>query len=533
MRDDVVDVVVFAGELDQVAAEGVKHALGAVLEARQHRGGEGLAAVFDPEHEMQLKEVNGVRTGTGRGARAVAVKNTKRRRKRDPASERGRRAARYRAYPTVEQVELMRRFAGSCRLVKNLAKEQREFAWQLGRNRVSYSAQTADLKELRDDPKVAPWLAEVPSQVLQQAIRDTDDAFGRFFSGQGRYPRWVRKGGVESFRDPQGVKVRHVSKRWGKVWLQKVGWVRVRLHRALVRSRICSATWTIEPDGKVFVSVLVEVRKRQPSKPRIAGPGSEIGVDRGVQVAVATSDGELIDRDMWTASERTRLVRLERQRERQKTMRRKDKRQQKSNRQQKTERRIAAMHARARRRRQDFVEQISCDLAKNHSLVVFEDLRVKSMTATAKGTIEEPGKNVRQKAGLNRAILNKGWGAVRDRTAVKALRHGHRVVAVPAAHTSRTCPECGLVDEASRATRSMFICASCGYQAHADTNAAQEILRRGIKLASAGGTPVAARPSTNREPEPASAGKSAEPSATAGRESGNNQATGRITEEAT
>ena len=205
-------------------------------------------------------------------------------------------------------------------------------------------------------------------------------------------------------------------------------------------------------------------------------------------------------------------------------MKRKPTRQHKSNRQQRTERRIAALHARTRRK--DFVEQLSCDLAKNHSLIVFEDLDVKSITRSAKGTVEKPGTNVRQTAGLN-----KGWSALRTRTGVKALRHGHRVVDVPAPYTSWICPNCGIVDEASRASRSMFICTNCGYQAHADSNAAHEILRRGMKLVSAGGTPVAASPGTNREPEPASPGNGAEPSASAGARK-REQNTGHITEEA-
>jgi putative transposase len=371
--------------------------------------------------------------------------------------------------------------------------------------------------------------AKVPSQILQQAVKDTATAFGRFFSGAADDPDWKRKGGAESFRDPQGVKVRRSTGRWGEVKLQGVGWVRVRMHRPPVGSRVCHATWTVEPDGRVFVSVVFEVHKRQPFGPRVRD--SRVGVDRGVEVAVATSSGDLVDRDMWTGGEKRRLVRLERARERQKTARRREKRQRKSIRQQRTERQIAALHARARRRRQAFVEQVSNDLAKNHSLIVFETLHVKSLCRSAKGTIEEPGTNVRQKAGLNRAILNKGWGQLRAGTGVKAIRHGHQVVDVSALYTSCTCPECGIVDPASRASRSMFICTSCGYQAHADVNAAQEILRRGIKLVSAGGTPVAASPGTNREPSPASAGDGAEPSASTGawkRE----QNTGRITAEA-
>ena len=95
----------------------------------------------------------------------------------------------------------MRQFVGCCRQAQNLAKEQRRMSCQVSRPSASYPAQTTDLKELRDDPEIAPWLSRVPSQILQQALRDTDIAFQRFLSGAAGYPDWKRKGGMESFRD--------------------------------------------------------------------------------------------------------------------------------------------------------------------------------------------------------------------------------------------------------------------------------------------------------------------------------------------
>ncbi|MHB8320244.1 MAG: zinc ribbon domain-containing protein [Acidimicrobiales bacterium] len=131
---------------------------------------------------------------------------------------------------------------------------------------------------------------------------------------------------------------------------------------------------------------------------------------------------------------------------------------------------------------------------------MFEDLHIKSMTESAKGTVKAPGRNVRQKAGLNRAILNKGWYALEHRTGEKQLRHGHSHLVVRAAGTSITCVDCGHLDKDSRVSQSMFICTNCGYQANADLNAADEIRKRGIKLAFAGGTPVTAHQGTNLGP---------------------------------
>ena len=421
--------------------------------------------------------------------------------------------------------------------MKNLAKEQRDLAWRYSRRRVSYSAQSSFLRELRNDPDLAPWLSEAPAQVLQQALLDLDRAYSRFLKGEAGHPNWATKTGWVAFRDPQNVVIMRLSLRWGEVKIQGIGPVRVRMHRPPVGSRVCSATYIEEPDGKVFISVVFEVRKCRPARPLVADLTTAVGVDRGVAVAVATSEGDKDDRDMWTTGERRRLKKLEQERERQKRSRlaanrklAKDHKPRKSKNQEATERAIAALHARARRRRRDFVEQESYRLAKNHRLIVFEDLHVAAMTRSARGTKDRPSSNVAQKAGLNRAVLDKGWAELQTRTEQKSIRHGHRSLKVPAPGTSITCPDpdCGVVDPASRVSRSMFVCTHCGYRGHADVTAAINILERGIKLALAGGTPVTAHPGTNRGPAGPRDPTGAEPLALAGRGSGNEK-TGCIT----
>jgi transposase len=449
--------------------------------------------------------------------------------KKDKNNERGHIAIRYRAYPTDEQSQKAAQIDGCCRQIKNLAKEQRDLAYRLTGKSPGYTAQTKDLKELRDDPELAPWLSSVPSQILQQALRDRDAGYQRFFSGKAKYPTWAKKSSRIGFRVPQHVEIERISRRWGEVRIQGMGWIRIRMHRPPVGSHISSATYTREPDGKAFISILCERHKRQPTKP-LDKENTTIGIDRGVAVAIATSDGDLINRENWTPKERERLVRLERTRERKKRARArtqvKGEVSHKSKRQVKTELAITALHARVRRRRNDFVEQVSYDLAKNHATVVFEDLHLAAMTRSAKGTIDSPGKNIRQKSGLNRVILDKALGKILTRTDDKAHNHGHLVLCVPAPGTSITCPECGYRDADNRASRSVFICKLCGHRAHADVNAAINIRERGIKLALAGRTPVAAYQGTNLEP--ASVG--AEPGAVSDGRGSGNEKTGYITE---
>ena len=474
--------------------------------------------------------------------RRTSHKPAKKRPRSHRKAHRGRTANRYRAYPTDEQFVLIKRFGGSCRFVKNLGKEQRDLAWKHGKHNVSYSVQSKEILALRNDPEYGTWLSEVPAQVLQQALADLNRAYQRFFDGHAGYPEWTRHTGWYSFRVPQHVELRVISPHFTEVKLQGLGWMKIRYHRPTRGSAIKSATVVLEPDGKIFVSLLTEFHRRQPTKPLVEDWESAVGVDRGVKVAVAAKDGlgnaDLIDREIWTPGERKRLRRLEQARERKKLARDKANREiakqnkerkvrgeaplatrAKSRNQEAAERQIATLRARARRRRKDFTEQVSATLARDHRRSVFEDLHTKFMTASAKGTVEAPGKNMRQKAGLNRAILDKGWYALEHRTGEKLVRHGHLHLVVPAPGTSITCPECGHVDKESRVSQSVFVCTDCGYQAHADLNAAEVIRERGIKLALAAVTPVTAHQGTNLGPTLVGA----EPSELSGPGSGNEE----------
>jgi putative transposase len=134
---------------------------------------------------------------------------------------------------------------------------------------------------------------------------------------------------------------------------------------------------------------------------------------------------------------------------------------------------VTALNARVRARRTDFAAWTANRLTKNHSLVVVENLKVGNMTRSAKGTIEQPGRNVRQKAGLNRAILAKGWGAFIVKLEHVARYHGAQVVKVKAAYTSQTCNACKHVAGESRESQAVFRCVACGHQDNADVNAAK------------------------------------------------------------
>jgi putative transposase len=141
---------------------------------------------------------------------------------------------------------------------------------------------------------------------------------------------------------------------------------------------------------------------------------------------------------------------------------------------------VARFQAKLARRRKDAAHKATTRIAKNHGIIVVEDLKVRNMVASARGTVESPGRNVRQKAGLNRSLLDVAPAEIRRMLAYKAAWFGGRVIAVPPAYTSQSCNTCGHVDRGNRLSQARFVCLACGHVANADVNAARNILDLGI-----------------------------------------------------
>ncbi len=125
--------------------------------------------------------------------------------------------------------------------------------------------------------------------------------------------------------------------------------------------------------------------------------------------------------------------------------------------------------------------KVSTVISKNHAVVVLENLKVGNMTRSAKGTVEAPGRNIRQKSGLNKSILDQGWGLLKQMLEYKLRWSGGMLLLVDPAYTSQTCSVCGHVDAGNRTDQKTFHCLHCGHEAHADVNAAKNILARGLE----------------------------------------------------
>ena len=124
---------------------------------------------------------------------------------------------------------------------------------------------------------------------------------------------------------------------------------------------------------------------------------------------------------------------------------------------------------------------INLALAQGKDLIAVEDLQITNMTASAKGSKEHPNHRVRAKAGLNRSILQQGWGEILTMLAYKARKAGIRFIAVWPGHSSQTCSKCGVVDPKSRKSQAQFLCTSCGHEDNADLNASKVIAHRGLR----------------------------------------------------
>lgn len=368
------------------------------------------------------------------------------------------RGFRYKLKPTVEQEVLFRQFAGVCRLVYNLALEQRQ-TWGRAHG-IGFAQQCRELTMLRAE---FDWIAAVTQSSQQQALRDLDKAFRNFFEGQSRFPTPRKKGVNDAFRFMgREIETRRLNAKWSAVRLPKIGWVKFRDTRPM-SGRLLNVTISADALGW-HISFAREVEHVAP-----ANICPAVGIDRGVATTLMLSTGEAF-------SVPASLEAIER---RHRTAQRVVARRKKGSRRRlKAIQRCAQMSAKRARIRRDWHHKVSRNLSDRFGIVVMEDLRITNMTASAAGTIQEPGRNVKAKSGLNRSILNQGWGGFATILGYKLEERDGTLVMVDPAYTSQSCSECGVVDKRSRKSQAVFHCHHCGFRAHADHNAAINILRR-------------------------------------------------------
>jgi len=374
--------------------------------------------------------------------------------------------------PTSKQSDALTAMLNDHRAMYNAALQERRDAYRHpSKTTVRYGDQSAQLKEIRAGlPEQARW--SFNSQ--QATLRRLDKAFQAFFcrvkAGQrAGYPRFKGAGWFDTVvwpKDRDGC-------RWDsapamgqtRVYLQGVGHIKVHQHRPVLG---VVKTISVKGEGRRWFVVLACDEVPAESLP---ATGRVAGIDMGVASFLTTSDGEQVDNPRHLAASAARLAEAQRALARCKRG---------SNRRRAVRAQVAAIHAKVRRQRLDHAHKTALDLVRGYDLIAHDDLRIANMTRSASGTVEQPGTNVAQKAGLNRSILDAGWGVFLAILAHKAESAGRVVVAVDPRNTSRTCPRCGHCARENRVTQADFGCVRCGYAGHADVVGALNVLRAGL-----------------------------------------------------
>ncbi|GIH61298.1 RNA-guided endonuclease InsQ/TnpB family protein [Microbispora siamensis] len=340
-----------------------------------------------------------------------------------------RRSYKFLLRPTAKQAAALAACLEDHRQLYNAALEHRRTAYRKAGVTVRYGDQSADLKHIRADDAEGQGQWSFSSQ--QATLRRLDKAFRAFFARvhEGRVPGFPRFKGrgwfdtVEWPKDGDGCRWDSQSEHPTATFvrLQGIGHVRVHQHRP-VKGRV--KTISVKREGARWYVILS--CDDVPAEP-LRQTGAAVGLDMGVASLATTSDGDHLDNPRHLAGSAGRLVR-------------------------------------------------------GYDVIVHEDLRIANMTRSASGTVEQPGRNVAQKSGLNRSILDAGWGVFLQVLAHKAESAGRELIAVNPVNTSRTCARCGRVAKENRVTQAAFRCMVCGHTAHADVNAAKNILRAGLAL---------------------------------------------------
>ena len=388
-----------------------------------------------------------------------------------------RRAYKFRLRPTRKQEAALIACLEDTRQLYNAALEERREAWRIGRHQVTFYSQDAQLKEIRaDDPeRYGRWAFTCERAAIRRLDRAFRDFFDRVKAGQKPgYPRFKGRGWWDSVEWEEGNGARWDSvpdPKVTRVHFKGIGHVRVRQHRP-VKGRVKTITAKRE-DGRWYVVLSCEDVPAEPLEP----VGSAVGIDLGIASFLTTSRADRVPNPRHFAVASGRLAVAQRDLARKKRG---------SSRRKKAVARVARLHGKVRRQRLDHVHKAALALVRDYDMIIYEDLQVGNMTRRPNprpnGSGGHEPNGAAAKSGLNKSIHDAGWGIFLRVLSAKAESAGRQVIAVDPRHTSQRCAECGHVAAGNRVTQAQFRCLACGHQAHADVNAARNILRAGLAL---------------------------------------------------
>jgi putative transposase len=388
-----------------------------------------------------------------------------------------RRSYKFLLRPTRQQEAALAVCLEDTRQLYNAALEERREAWRMGRHRVAFYSQDAQLKEIRADSpeRYGRWAFSCE----RAAIRRLDEAFRGFFrrvkaGERPGYPRfrgrgwwdsieWAENGGAHWDSMPHPTVTR--------VYLKGVGHVRVHQHRA-VRGRV-KVVMAKREAGRWYVILSCDDVPGEPLEPT----GSAAGIDMGVTSFLTTSDGTYVPNPRHLAAAAGRLAAAQRELASKKRG---------SSRRRKAVAKVVRLHSKVRRQRLDHTHKTALALIRDYDLIAHEDLKINNMASRPKPHPDDRGgyspNGAAAKAGLNKSIHDAGWGIFLRVLSAKAESAGRKVIAVDPRQTSQRCARCGHIAAGNRVTQAEFRCLACRHQAHADVNAAINILRAGLAL---------------------------------------------------
>jgi putative transposase len=379
----------------------------------------------------------------------------------------------YRIYPTPAQEKMLYGWDRTLRRLWNLAHEQRLMGiWRTDPVYPSHMSQNKEVTLLLPDD---PWLARIPCCVRQEVPRILDTAWERFFKKLAKRPRFKKRTNSIKFYfsttahwkvtgEGRKAQLRVTKARKG----DDLGLIEIRLDRPMQgKLSSCSIVREVDEWYAVFPAE-IEVPDPKPE------PRPSVGIDRGVAKLMVDSAGGMVENPHFYDRMREKLARAQREADHKKKG---------SNNRHKALMKVAKIQQKIARQRKHLLHEQSRHYVDTFGTIGIEKLAIKNMSKSASGTKKKPGKKVRQKSGLNRSILDAGWGMFGDMLKYKAIETGAKVIEVPAAYTSQMCSKCGHIDEKNRPSQAVFACQKCGHAENADLNAARNIEARALAAA--------------------------------------------------
>jgi putative transposase len=368
-------------------------------------------------------------------------------------------AFKYRIYPTKSQKEYIEGCFNACRYVYNVSLDCEQQLYELGgKSNISSFGLSYHLKNYKVSE---PWLNNYDSVALVYEMENLSLSYKKFFSGGG-FPKFKSKNeSKQSFRTRQRIKLFDNGIKIPKV----KSLIYAKIHRP-IEGKLKQFTISRE-HGKYYVSAMCEIVKDiQPVE-----VNKVVGIDLGVKSFIVTSDNNVVDNQNFFKSEMNYLKVLKQKLSRAK----KD-----SNNRQKIKEEISKLHNKISNKRDNFLHNESRKLVNEYDLICHEDLNLKGLTKSARGTIQKPGKNVKSKSGLNRAITDVGMGAFITMINYKTKFDGKHTAKVDRFFpSSKTCGCCGVKNDNLKLNDRIWSCSNCGTTLDRDYNAALNIKNEG------------------------------------------------------